>query len=217
MSHGMRPKDCEGVMASGNTESGKYLIWLDGFSSVPAYCDMKTDGGGWTVVQRRLKDGISFDLNWNEYVRGFGKLDRSFWFGLENIHQLTKHGAKLRVDLEDFTGQKVYADYTLFKIGTEEEMYSIQVYGFSGNATDSLSYHNYMPFSTKDRDHDKHDSRHCAVYYSGGWWYRGCHKSNLNGIYPTDSQNHPEAISWYYLRGRYGFIKMTEMKVRNGL
>eukprot|EP00795_Rhopilema_esculentum_P015445 gene15444-6693_t len=125
------------------------------------------------------------------------------------------NGISDQIDLEDFKGSKVYAEYSLFKVDSESDLFRMHVYGYSGNASDSLSYHNNMPFSTKDRDYDKHASRHCAVYYSGGWWYRGCHKSNLNGIYPTDSQNHPSAISWYYLKGQYGFIKAVEMKVRS--
>lgn len=212
----MRPKDCKGILTSGNTKSGKYLAWVDGFTSVPVFCDMETEGGGWTLIQRRLKDDISFDRGWTEYKQGFGDLDGSFWLGLENIHILTKNGPKLRIDLEDFTDDRVYAEYSLFRLGTSDQNYKIHIEGFSGNATDSLSYHDDMPFSTKGRDNDNHDSKHCAEYYSGGWWYRGCHKSNLNGIYPTDSQNHPEAISWYFFRGRYGFIKTTEMKIRIG-
>ena len=203
------------MLASGNGISDQYLVWLSDTKPILTYCDMDTEGGGWTVIQRRVKDKINFNRGWEDYKLGFGDASGSYWLGLEKIRELTKKGAVLRIDLEDFKGSKVYAEYSLFKVGSESDLFRLHVYGYSGNASDSLSYHNNMPFSTKDRDYDKHASRHCAVYYSGGWWYRGCHKSNLNGIYPTDSQNHPSAISWYYLKGQYGFIKTVEMKVRS--
>lgn len=50
---------------------------------------MVTDGGGWTVIQRRgvpipeESAGIreSFARNWDEYEKGFGSLSGDFWLG----------------------------------------------------------------------------------------------------------------------------------------
>ena len=39
---------------------------------------------------------------------------------------------------------------------------------------DSLNSHIGMKFSTYDVDNDDH-TIHCAVDYTGGWWYRGCY------------------------------------------
>ena len=50
---------------------------------------------------------------------------------------------------------------------------------FSG---DSLSYHQGRPFSTKDRDNDIAVTN-CALSYKGAWWYKNCHRTNLNGKY----------------------------------
>lgn len=45
------PQDCKGVLESGKNSSGLYVI--DPFGGrqrlVTVYCDLDTDGGGWTV------------------------------------------------------------------------------------------------------------------------------------------------------------------------
>ena len=59
---------------------------------------------------------MNFYRDWDEYKRGFGSLTGEFGLGLDKIHRLTSSGKyKLRVDLEDFSGNAYYAEYEFFK------------------------------------------------------------------------------------------------------
>jgi len=44
---------------------------------------------------------------------------------------------------------------------------------YSGDAGDSLRYHQGMPFSTFDHDTLGHG---CARIFVGGWWYDQCQR-----------------------------------------
>ena len=83
---------------------------------------------------------------------------------------------------------------------------------FSGTAGDSLSYHRGSPFSTKDRDNDA-DSRNCVSLFKGGWWYKSCYNSNLNGLYMNGKVN-DKGMVWYFWKKNHKSVKRSEMKIR---
>ena len=61
---------------------------------------METDGGGWTVIQRRNASlgRVNFVRDWKNYENGFGDLDGEYWIGLNNIYELTnQQRMKLRM------------------------------------------------------------------------------------------------------------------------
>ncbi|XP_068698457.1 uncharacterized protein [Montipora foliosa] len=203
--------DCSDLLKSGQTHNGVYSVDPDGKGSFNVYCDMRTDGGGWTVFQRRRDGSVDFYRGWNNYKSGFGQLTAEFWLGNDKIHRLTaSRPSSLRVELEDWNGAKVYAKYGRFHIGNEQALYRLEVSSYSGTAGDSLAYHNNMAFSTKDRDNDS-AGFNCAVSWTGAWWYGVCNRSNLNGKYL--GEKHVDGIRW--LQFRHGLsLKFTEMKLR---
>ena len=138
--------------------------------------------GGWTVFQRRMDGTVHFYRSWADYVKGFGDLNGEFWLGLNKVNRLTKNSTNLRVDLEDFEGNKKYATYNSFQVGNAVTKYTLHVSGYGGNAGDSLSNHDGMKFSTYNQDNDVY-SGNCAARFKGAWWYGCCHHSNLNGLY----------------------------------
>ncbi|KAG7225271.1 hypothetical protein INR49_014670 [Caranx melampygus] len=179
------PSDCSQEMLNGIKTSGVAEIYPRGKQGKPlrVYCDMETDGGGWTVFQRRKDGSVNFFRGWRDYIRGFGDLSGEFWLGLDSLHNLTTMTRmNLRVDLQDGS-ESVYAKYSTFEVANRN--YKLTVGGYSGTAGDSLTYHNNRIFSTKDRDLAPFITR-CAMSYRGGWWYKNCHEANLNGLYGID-------------------------------
>jgi ficolin len=175
---------------------------------------METNGGGWTVIQRRMDGSQEFYLYWMDYQKGFGKLNQEFWLGLDKINRLTIPSTSLRVDMEDFDGHKKYAQYRQFHIDNAVSKYTITVTNYSGNAGDSLIFHNQMKFSTRDKDNDI-SNRKCARRSKGAWWYRDCHASNLNGQYLYGQHSsYADGVNWNLFKGFYYSLRFTEMKVR---
>ena len=205
--------DCSDLLKSGHTQSGLYSVNPDGRGHFTVYCDMRTDGGGWTVFQRRQDGSVDFYRGWTDYKAGFGQLTAEFWLGNDKIQRLTaSRPSSLRVELEDWNGVKAYAKYGKFNIGDEQAQYRLEVGSYSGTAGDSLTHpHNNMAFTTKDRDNDRY-STNCAVHFTGAWWYNSCHSSNLNGQYLGDKYDNRGA-TWSHFRYSRS-LKFTEMKLR---
>ena len=217
----MPPRDCSELAAG--AQSGVHLIQPGMDRSQPlveAYCDLETDGGGWTVIQRRTdkKPRQEFNLTWSAYRDGFGELDAEFWWGLEKLWRLTgprDRQYELRVDLADFDGGRRHAIYRKFRVESEAADYRLFVANYTGDAGDSLSSHSGQKFSTPDRDHDSDYDRHCAQVYKSGWWFiKGCYWSNLNGQYLSGQQDKYAGVSWYHWRGHKYSLKETAMMVR---
>ncbi|XP_076810477.1 microfibril-associated glycoprotein 4-like isoform X1 [Clavelina lepadiformis] len=206
-------EDCKAVFNNGITTSGIYTINVGG-KATQVYCDMETDGGGWTVFQRRFDGGVDFYRNWISYQQGFGSLNGEFWLGLDLLHQLTAGASyKLRVDLEDAENNTAYAEYKTFTVGPESSNYTLTVGRYSGTAGDSLADNSHDQFSTFDRDHDW-SGMNCAVGRHGGWWYYACSMSNLNGEYLTPGESDSRGLIWFRWKNNYESMRKTEMKIK---
>ena len=118
-----KPHDCQDVKNTGHTSSGLATIFLPTQSvystnPVTVSCDQTTADGGWMVLLRRIDKYEDFPhRSWADYRQGFGNpTTSSFWLGLENMHRLTRERhATLRIELEDFEGEKRYAEYSYFR------------------------------------------------------------------------------------------------------
>ncbi|XP_015909066.2 techylectin-like protein [Parasteatoda tepidariorum] len=219
-----KPIDCEEWLLMGFNKSGSYKIepksrLLNG-KSIDVYCDMETDGGGWTVIQRRgnfLRPKDYFYQDWSSYKTGFGHIERDFWLGNDNIFALTNQKLySVRFDLKDVEGDKKYALYDIFWIDDEIQKYTLHIQDYSGDAGDSMEMHKNMKFSTKDADNDLQINQHCSQKYKGAWWYNTCHTANLNGLYLRGKHDSfADGVIWESWKGYKESLDTTEIKIRS--
>ena len=211
----LTPKFCRKGMGFALTQNSSPYILLNSTQisfatfDFPHLCETVTDGGGWIVIQRRVKGDADFNRNWSDYKKGFGSFDGDFWLGNDKIHTISSSGTfELRIDLT-YKNKTVFAHYTDFFVAGENEKYKLKIGSYQGSAGDSLGYHNGRPFSTVDRDNDASSSMNCASY-GGGWWFGACDHSNLNGIW---GEMNDRGVEWEKLAGGNS-VSYAEMKIR---
>ncbi|XP_076129256.1 angiopoietin-2-like [Alosa pseudoharengus] len=214
------PIDCASIYYNGVRRSGIFTVVPSlGATPVEVYCDMETDGGGWTVIQHRQDGSVNFDRSWTEYKEGFGDLHTEYWLGNSHIHELTSQGDyTLRIDLEDWSSKHKYALYQSFSIEDEATQFRLHVSGYSGTAEDSFSwYHDKQGFSTPDTGNV------CAEISHAGWWYNQCFYANLNGVYYKGGRYSPKAknplgpdgIVWFTWKDSdYYSLRRVSMMIR---
>ncbi|XP_013098278.2 microfibril-associated glycoprotein 4 [Stomoxys calcitrans] len=208
------PKNCAEATAC-TRRSGYYFIKMNAFSSNSflVECDAHTEGGDWTVIQRRFDGSESFFRTWDQYRQGFGEIEGEYFIGLDKIYALTNLDGRqeLMIQFERSDLLTSYAKYSSFAIGNETERFVLKRVGrYTGTAGDSLLAHVGARFSTMDRDNGS-TNPNMAITFSSAWWYNNNRISDLNGLYGKIDNR---GLLWtgYYVNGRY--IKTVKMMVR---
>ncbi|KAH9525853.1 Ficolin-1 [Bulinus truncatus] len=175
-------------------------------------CDIKTDGGGWIVIQRRVNKQTNFNQDWSAYKNGFGTLCGDHWLGNKHLHMMTSlRSFELRIDMVHKT-KNYTAQYSIFNVSGENKNFELHIEGFTGDVIDDFTLNNNMQFSTPDRDNDVSLTKQCGKQYRSGWWFRDCHLVNLNGRFYSGLLN--VGVLWTSITGQYGTLSAVEMKIR---
>ena len=182
-------ESCLAWYNAGYKKDGVYQIEIAG-TIRQVFCDMTTDGGGWTVFQRRFDGSISFaNRMWDDYKNGFGNAEGEYWLGNEAVHHLTTQNGidtVIRIEATTFDGETRFIESKGFWIENETNRYRLHagtlIAGDGEVYTDWVTHNNNF-FSTILHDHDTYAEGNCAQIYSSGWWFHICFKVNLNGLY----------------------------------
>ena len=179
-----------------------------------ARCDIEGEDGGWLVILRRdntigSSQYVNFARDWVDYVNGFGDLNTEFWYGLRNMHCLTRREeVELRIDFKKTDGTEEMFLYRTFSIGAADTNYALTIgdVDLPTGGSDEMAGNNGAQFTTTDADHDTR-SNNCASIYGegGGWWYYNCY----NALF-TAPHSSSRKIQW----GSPNYANTVEMKVR---
>ena len=135
-------KNCLHYYQNGSKTDGVYWVYPDEEHPFQVLCDMTTDGGGWTTFQRRMNGSVDFYVDWESYKKGFGNLEGEFWLGNDYLQRLTASASMVfRFDMEDYEGDRRFAEYTTFAVADESDDYRVTIDGYRGTAGDSLASH----------------------------------------------------------------------------
>jgi len=161
------------------------------------------------LIQKSVDGSNFFNRSWAEFKVGFNDSRGNYWLGNDLLHQLTKEARyKLQCLVQARSNSIVYtANYDTFLVGSEASNYTLRVANYSGNAGDSITYHNGMMFSTYDRENDLARNvywEHCANFLAGGFWYNSCFRAGM-----TVMKGRGAGFSWYGLPTAVG----REMKL----
>ncbi|XP_062505376.1 uncharacterized protein LOC134182065 isoform X2 [Corticium candelabrum] len=196
----INPRDCPcACILENNPESvsGVYTISVKDYDfPFDVYCDMTSEGGGWTVFQMRFDGTIDFTRNaFADYEEGFGNARRGeYWLGFErlylllNIHREQKN--QLRIEVEDWEGHKAHSIYQNFELSDGDYKFNAEY--SSGVSTAGDGYSKYS-------ENGKAFLAHCSnpdKVGGGHWKADGCNSyANLNGIYYPEEHKFYQDVS----------------------
>lgn len=185
----VRPVDCADHLMAGATVTGVYEIFpftCTCAKPVLVWCDMETDGGGWTVFLSRQHQDVQLDFNrtWSDYKAFFGSPYSEYYLGNEVLHQMTYNRYyAIRLDVALASGGYDFATYQYARIDSEDNRYSAYLSGNQHGGTSNtkcLDQMNNRAFITLDRDLNSYGTN-CAVQREGAWWYNSCSHFNPTG------------------------------------
>ena len=166
------------------------------------------------VILRRnanVTQQVNFTRPWADYERGFGDLNTEFWYGLRNMHCLTKREeVELQVEVRKDDGTGQVWTYGYFEVDGPETNYILRIGQAQGpsDGYNSMARHNGMQFSTTDRDNDASSGQCASLHRGSGWWYNRCYYSLLTGSHGLGK------LQWRNRNGQYPYHPFAEMRLR---
>ncbi len=174
---------------AGVTWDGIYWVKPDSNAAFKVYCDMTTDGWGWTIITNSFANVAwdtttkPFDVNWTTvttlWVWDITNMSNNFhismnrYLALANISKPVQYVMYGKGGKSSDPWQKTlqYSGHYL----ANDWFYTWLWTHVSWHANGNIG----MKLTTNDRDNDVHNTVNCAQWASSFYWYGGCHNAHF--------------------------------------
>jgi hypothetical protein len=186
-------KNCKAILtADPGSSDGVYTIDPDGVGGndpFDCYCDMTTDGGGWTQVWS-MSLGASnhpvYGILWNDAINRIPQETSNVYTGLNIWNQIMGGpSAEMRGDFIQ-NGSLIQSFKATLQAFDPADDYTIKLSNYvqlAGSIQPGLwTYHNNVAFSSVDNDNDNNTGGNCSTFYgNSAFWYNQCWDGNFWG------------------------------------